>query len=998
MGAKVIPFFIILPIQNTAMKLIKFLFVVLLATSLQCVSAQKKYEWKQVTAAGYTYKYVTNDPIHARFYTLKNGLTVILSPNKTEPRIAVNIPVRAGSNTDPRNHTGLAHYLEHMVFKGTDKFGTLDWAKEKPLLDKIDELYEQYNQTTDPVKRKEIYALIDKTSGEAAKFGIANEYDKMMKAMGGQGSNAYTSVEQTVYTEDIPSNATEKFLDLQSERFRNPILRIFHTELEAVYEEKNRSLDNDASKMFETMAYYLFPTHNYGQQTTIGTIEHLKNPSLKAIREYYYKYYVPNNMAIVMSGDFDPDKMIKMIDTRFAYMKTTPFVPYNPPPEIPVQGPIVKDIFGPSAESMQIGYRIAGAGTHDAMLASLLSAVLFNGKAGLLDLNLNKQQKVLASGAFANTDKDYGTFVISGTPKQGQTLEQVKDLLMAQLAIVKKGDFDESLIKAIVANSKLAQLQGLESNGRRVSAMTDQFVVSKGNGWDKSVGELDEMAKITKKELVDYANKLLDDTHYVVLYKRKGEDKSIVKVEKPKITPVETNATRQSPFTKMINEKPLLPTTPLWLDFNKDFTRSKVGNASVYHVQNKDNSLARMYYRFNMGSWNDKVLPLALQYLQFLGTDKYTAEQVSKEFYNLACTFTATAGTEESNIAIRGLQDNFGKAVELFEHLVRNCKPDEEALEGLKNRLLRSRANTKLNKAAIMAGLRSYGTYGANNPFNFTLTNDEIKNLKAADLVTILHTLLDKEHSIIYYGPLSSAEFTTGIQKWHSIPASWASSSATTQFTRTVQSANQVLFADYDMVQAEIYWIRNLESYQANKEAEIDLFNNYFGAGIGSIVFQVIRESKALAYSTSARLQKPVKKEDNFSFYAYVGSQADKLNEAVAGMNELLNDLPPASPEGFEDTRKGTLKDYETDRITKENIVFSYLDLKKKGIDHDYRKDIYEQMKKLSFADMKKLHDEEIAHKPYTYCILASEKKISVDDLKKYGEVKKISLEQIFGY
>jgi predicted Zn-dependent peptidase len=218
------------------MKLMRFLFVVLLATGIQCVSAQKKYEWQQATAAGYTYKYVTNDPIHARFYTLKNGLTVILSPNKTEPRITVRIPVRAGSNTDPRDHTGLAHYLEHMVFKGTDKFGSLDWAKEKPLLDKIDALYEQYNKTTDPAKRKEIYKEIDKTSGEAAKYSIANEYDKMMKAMGGQSSNAHTFVEETVYEEDIPANAVEKFLDVQSERFRNPILRIFHTELEAVYE------------------------------------------------------------------------------------------------------------------------------------------------------------------------------------------------------------------------------------------------------------------------------------------------------------------------------------------------------------------------------------------------------------------------------------------------------------------------------------------------------------------------------------------------------------------------------------------------------------------------------------------------------------------------------------------------------------------------------------------------------------------------------------------
>ncbi len=857
------------------MKLMKLFFVVILATCIQCVSAQKAYEWKEATAAGYTYKYVTNDPIHARFYTLKNGLTVALSVNKTEPRITVKIPVRTGSNNDPRDHTGLAHYLEHLLFKGTDKFGSLDWAKEKPLLDKIDGLYEQYNKTIDPAKRKEIYAEIDKTSGEAAKFSIANEYDKMMKAMGGQGSNAHTFVEETVYEEDIPSNAAEKFLDVQAERFRNPILRIFH----------------DASKMQEAMFYNLFPTHNYGQQTTIGTIEHLKNPSITAIRDYYYKYYVPNNMAIVMSGDLDPDKLIKMIDEKFSYMKPKPVDEYKPAPEKPLVGPIVKDIYGPSAENMRILYRTAAAGTHEAMLADLLSSVLSNGKAGLLDLNLNKQQKVLGANAGTNAFKDYGVFIVAASPKQGQTLEEAKDLLMAQLAIVKKGEFDESLLKAIVANAKLSQLQRLENNNARATELTDQFIKNKDLGWNKDVAELDEMAKISKKELVDFANRFLDDKNYVLLYKRKGEDKSIIKVEKPSITPVETNPTKQSAFVKMINDKPLLPSQPLWLDFTKDFQKAKIGNAEVYHVANKDNSLARMYYRFSMGSWNNKVLPLALQYLQFLGTDKYTSEQISKEFYNLACNFTANAAAEESTVSISGLQDNFGKAAELFEHLVRNCKSDETALEGLKNRLLRTRANTKLNKNAIMAALRSYGTYGANNPTNYTLSNDEIKNLKANDLVDILHSLFNYEHKIIYYGPMSLADLTAGIQKWHTMPSSWTAVPPALKFPRTTQTSNQVLFTDYDMVQSEIFWVRNLEAYDAKKEAQIDLFNTYFGSGIGSIVFQVIRESKALAYSTQASMLKPVKKEDNFSFIAYVGSQADKLNEAVNSMNELLNDI-----------------------------------------------------------------------------------------------------------
>ena len=281
----------------------------------------QNYQWKEAESGGYAYRYVTNDPTHARFYTLKNGLTVILSPTNKEPRIQCYVAVRAGSKTDPATHTGLAHYLEHLLFKGTDKYGTLDWAKEKVELDKIDALYERYNKTKDPEERKKIYKEIDRVSGIASQYAIANEYDKMMTSMGAQGPNAFTSFEQTVYTDDVPSNALNKYIAVQAERFRNPVLRIFHTELEAVYEEKNRSLDNDGSLVLETLLANVFQKHNYGQQTTIGTVEHLKNPSLIEIRKYFNTYYVPNNMAVILSGDFNPDAAIATIDKAFSYMK-----------------------------------------------------------------------------------------------------------------------------------------------------------------------------------------------------------------------------------------------------------------------------------------------------------------------------------------------------------------------------------------------------------------------------------------------------------------------------------------------------------------------------------------------------------------------------------------------------------------------------------------------------------------------------------------------------
>lgn len=962
----------------------------------QSVFAQDVHQWQEGKSGGYTYKYVSGDPMQARFYTLDNGLTVILSENTKEPRIAAKIAVRTGSNNDPKDHTGLAHYLEHLLFKGTDKFGTQDWEKEKPYLEKITALYEVYNQTTDSAKRKKIYKEIDKLSGEASQYSIGNEYDKLMASIGSQGTNAHTSLEETVYHEDIPSSAIDKFLTIQAERFRNPIFRIFHTELEAVYEEKNISIDNDGRKIQEAMLSQVFPTHNYGQQSTIGTIEHLKNPSLVAIRDYYDSYYVPNNMAIVLAGDFNSDEMIKKVDSHFAFMQAKPVKEYTADPEKPLAGPIVKEVFGPSAESMRIAYRVGAESSRDAVMIDLVSSILSNGKAGLIDLNLNKQQKVLGAGTGVWQFKDYGVFMGYASPKQGQSLEETKDLILAEIDNIKRGNFDEELIKAIVANAKLSEILGLESNQNRATELADAFILSQGKGWNRSVNYLQDLSQISKQEIVDFANNFFGD-NYVVIYKRQGEDTGIVKVEKPEITPVEMNAGLQSEYVSNIVNMPDNPVSPQWMDFDKDIKKDQVNNLDILYVQNEKNDLFRQYYYFDLGSYHSKLLPLAASYLSFLGTSKYSSEEISKEFYQLASSFTINVQAENTSISIRGLKENYEESVVLFEHLLKDAIVDEEALVALKDRLLKSRSDSKLNKSSIMSALTSYATYGAKNPFNDVLTDEEIQNISGDELLSTLKALLDYKHTLIYYGPETLTDYKKSIAQLHSVPASFKAIPEPVKYNKVAQTENQVLFADYKMVQADIRWIRNASAFNPAKTAEINLFNTYFGGGMGSVVFQTIRESKALAYSTFAFLGSPAKQDDTYSILAFVGTQADKSKDAIKGMNELLNKLPN-SEKGFQTAKTSMKNDIETERVTEDGIIFSYLANLKKGLKHDIRKDVYEKIDELTFSNIQNLHQEEIADKAYTYCIVASEDNMSDDELKAIGPLKKLSLEELFGY
>ncbi|WP_301752809.1 pitrilysin family protein, partial [uncultured Muribaculum sp.] len=346
-----------------------------------------------IHAAKYEYRTVPNDPLKAKLYTLPNGLKIYMTVNKDQPRIQTYIAVRVGGKNDPAETTGLAHYFEHLMFKGTQNFGTSDYKAEEPLLDEIERLFEVYRKTTDEAERAALYHRIDSVSYEASKIAIPNEYDKLMAAIGASGTNAFTSYDVTCYTEDIPSNQIENWARIQADRFEHPVLRGFHTELETIYEEKNRSLTSDSRKAYEKMLSLLFPNHPYGTQTVLGTQEHLKNPSITNVKNYHSQWYVPNNMAICVSGDFDPDNMVDIITKYFGNLKPNPNLPVLKfKEEAPITTPIKGDVMGNESEMLFIGWPFPGAGSREVEVLDILSSILSNqGDAGLIDIDINQQ-------------------------------------------------------------------------------------------------------------------------------------------------------------------------------------------------------------------------------------------------------------------------------------------------------------------------------------------------------------------------------------------------------------------------------------------------------------------------------------------------------------------------------------------------------------------------------------------------------------------------------
>ena len=923
------------------------------------------------------------------------GLKFYLSVYKNEPRIQTLIPVKAGGKFDPENSTGLAHYLEHMMFKGNNLYGTKDWDKEKPLVDSIEQMFEHYRSLTDAGERKDWYEKIDQVSNEAAKYAIANEYDKMVQYIGATGTNAYTTEDRTVYVNNIPGNQVENWLQIESARFKMILNRLFHTELEAVYEEKNRSLDNDNWKVYENLYKAMFKKHKYGTQTVIGTIEHLKNPSITDINAYFYKYYVPNNMAICMSGDLDPDETIALIDNYFGEAEPKEIEPYVKVVEDPITSPREVTIIGPDAEKVTMGFRFDGTSSDDIPYLNMVDFILANSMAGLIDLNLVQKQKVLGGSCYVDQLNDYSIHTFYGNPREGQSLDEVKDLLLSQIELVKKGEFEDWLMDAIINDFKKSRMKGLESNYARVNNMITAF--TNDMTWQESLSMIPRMEAITKEQLVEFANKHYGN-NYVVIYKRNGEDENKKQVDKPTITKVDVDRATRSDFFQAIADNDIPKIKPSYINYEEDLEHFEMkSSVPVIYKKNVENDLFTLYYLLETGTNENPMLKYALNYLEYLGTETKTAEEIKKEFYRLGCSFSVFSSNDRVYVYLNGLQENMVEAMILFEDLLQNPKPDKEVMANMITDAHKSRSDAKKSKNTILwQGLMNYSRYGKDNPFTNVVANDALNALQEQELIGLIKSMQTSEHKVMYYGPMSTGDLKTVLNDNHRVPDQLTPVPKRKDFQEMDASEPQVYWTNYDMVQAEIMFQSRGPKYDKKLSPEARMFNAYFG-GMSGIAFQEIREAQGLAYSVFTSYSQGRKEDKNDFLMAYVGTQADKQEEAMDAMINLLNEMPE-SQQTFDNAKKGILEKIESQRITKTGVLFNYLNAKEKGLDYDIRKDIYTRVKDMTFSDLKTFHDKYVKDKKFNVALIGDKGRLDFAALSKYGEVNKLSLEEIFGY
>ncbi len=946
--------------------------------------------------AQYKYETVANDPLETKMYTLDNGLKVYMSVNKETPRIQTYIAVKVGGKNDPSETTGLAHYFEHLMFKGSQKFGTADYAAEKPLLDQIEALFEVYRNTEDEAERAKIYHKIDSVSYLASDYFIPNEYDKLMSMIGAEGTNAYTSTDMTVYVEDIPSNQIENWARIEADRFMNPVIRGFHTELETVYEEKNMSLTRDFRKAMEAIDGLLFPDHPYGTQTVLGTQEHLKNPSITNIKNYHKTYYVPNNMAICLSGDFDPDKMLAVIEKYFGQMEPNKELPeVDFVTESVIESPVSKEVYGLDAENIMIGWKYPGAGTQEALVADVVASVLSNGSAGLLDLNLNQQQKVLGAQAMSYTRPDAGEFIIMADPKEGQTLDQVKDLVMNEVAKLRSGDFDESLLTGTINNLKLYQMRQLENNSDRADMYVQSFI--NGTEWADDVAMLENLGKVTKQDVIDWASEYLKDSNYAVVYKRQGEDKSVQKVSAPKITPIKANRDAQSAFLAEIQATEVKPIEPVYVDYGKSMKFFNAGGNEVLYAKNRLNGITDITYVYNTGTENDPALNLAFDYISYLGTPTRSAEEIAQQMYQLACDFSFGAGSNQTYISVDGLAENMPQAMEIVEDLAYNAVPDEEILANLKADLFKYRTDAKLNQNACFSALQEYIMFGPEFIRKTTMTDSQIRDITSEQLLSKVRDILGCQHEIRYYGPASEEEVKELIRTSHRTAAEQKPLERVYTNYQTV-TEDKVFLAPYDAKQIYYFQFSNRgEKLDLPADPYLRLYNEYFGGGMNAIVFQEMREARGLAYSSNARLYMPSHKDDSYMYYAFIATQNDKMKTAIEAFDEIINEMPE-SETAFNIAKEALISRIRTDRVSGRQIIGSYITDRDLGITEPRNRQVFEVAQTLTLDDVKAVQQKWVKDRTYSYGILGDIKDLDTDYLKTLGPVQILTLEEIFGY
>ena len=926
-----------------------------------------------------------NSPLHVEQYQLENGLTVFLNADPTATKIFGAVAVNAGGKNDPADATGIAHYLEHLLFKGTTEMGTINYAAEKPHLDSINILYDELAKTASPEKQKQIQKQINQHAVAASKYSLPNEFDNLLKGIGSTGVNAFTNSDMTFYHNSFPPNQILKWLEIYSHRFQHPVFRSFQSELEVVYEEKNRSMDNFQSAIFDAFNKALFATHPYGTQTVLGSVEHLKRPSLTKMYEFFKTYYVANNMALILCGNFDPEEIKPIIAQKFGIWKSAEVPSFPNYPKSKFTGKKVIKVRLTPVKVALLGFKTVPNTHPDNAALEVFNYMLFNdSETGLLN-KLQLDKKLLYCGSFPNSYNDDGSVMFFFVPKIiGQSLGKAEKMVLAEIEKIKTGAFDEEQLVAVkneIYKNHQSELESLSSRGIAIGNAFNQ-----GISWETAQQFPKKISEVTKADLMRVANQYFGKD-FLAMYSHMGFPKK-AKLSKPAYKAVTSDQSKQSNFAKKIKEIDKSNSAARYLDFEKSAKHISLGaESSLYVNTNPLNDIYSLTIKYHVGRQSIPDLNIASNMMNYVGTDQWNLSQLKEAFAKTGTTYYIDSDLNSMTITLDGLESQLAEALSILNQLLTKPKANQKSLDLVINNLKTERRLEKRSPSEMGRILRNYASFGNESFYLQRHSIKQVKQLSPENLSRAFHTALNYACTIHYTGQFAASKVKALLEK--NIPISQTGKKAAIVFPNIVKPSKDIIYFVHDKkaVQSQIYFYIPGNKYTKDQFIAKNGFNTYFGDGFSGLVLQEIREYRSLAYSAWGKYFTLDKSSNRSAFlWTYIGCQADKTSEAISVMDDLVKNLPEKKERLTNIQSNLKLKAqsaYPSFRKVSQTIE-AY---KEEGYNDDPNRKAESAYDEMTFDDIMEFYQQNIKGKNRIITIYGNKKKIDLEKLNAFGQV-----------
>lgn len=932
-------------------------------------------------------------------FKLKNGLSVFIWEDDTKSDVYGAIGVRTGAVNDPAEYTGLAHYLEHVMFKGTNKISALDWASEEPIYKKITVKYDEMANETDPVKKEAIGKEINELTIEAAKFSVSSEFSNLMESMGAKELNAGTSYDYTIYHNSFPAYQINKWLEISSQRFINPVFRTFQSELETVYEEYNRAQDNPNRMQQQFLLNKAFEGHPYSR-SVLGLSEHLKSPRLSKLIEYYENWYTPENMVLVLVGKVNAQQISGRINAAFGRLpqKITPERKIYP--DLAIKGRTQYNAKIGYYPSVYLVYQGVSAGCPDEKALEIAMELLSNSN------NTGTLNKLVIGGELTSsmagpmTFREQGRNIINVIPlydENQRRFESNKSAEKKALNAIKQianGEFEDWAVEAIKSNMCRDYDLRMEFNESKANILMNAFINE--IELDEVLNYKDEIMAITNEDIKRVAKQYLSD-NYLALYIDKGKTKDENKIKKPGYKPIEPPVGKQSLYATQFKNMAIGKVDEKFINFSDVQIKKLNERSKMYYTQNSENNVFSLTLRYGVGERELPKLGIAAELMNNAGImGAYEPQQLKEEMSKLNVTSSVNADENYLYITMRGYEATLAQACQLLARQILMPKLDDKQLSRIKGSILGGRQERKSNVSLLPSALSQYIRYKEHSSYINEMTDKEIYDLQISELTGDINRAANYEAEIFYCGTLPFDNAYDILSKNMPLVANERPSQSPQDRPLTEVTENTIYFLpNSDAEQAQISFFLPMQKYDNKDDVLRDAFYQYFSGGFNGLVINEIREKRSMAYTAGAYIATPTVLGNQTYMSGSIGTQNDKANDAIDVFMELINDMPKNTE------RIDNIKSYMRQEALSSHPDFrykaQYLKMyQQMGYTGDPAIEKLPKIDALTFDDIVKFYEENIKGKPYTIGVMGNPKDIDLKKLEKYGKVVKVNERKLF--